>query len=72
MLTPVFAIAICKIVLSRCLRHLLIMLIHVFAIIPICYLHNIQYYTDILNGLIFDRVYELDTLSTIINSWFKK
>ena len=41
-----------------------IVLIHVFVIIAICYVHDIQYftiiygYTFILYGLIFDIVYE--------------
>ena len=50
MLTPVFVIAICKLIKlirSRCLRHLLIVLTRVFVIIAICCLHDIQYFTII-------------------------
>ena len=42
-LTPVFVIA----VRSRSLRHLLVVLIHVFVIIAICHLYDIQNFATI-------------------------
>ena len=59
MLTPVFVIA----VRSRCLRHLLVVFTHVFVIIAICHLYNIQCFTIILYRLIFNIVCESSILS---------